>query len=100
MSERFWTKEAAKYAATVGRTMRPRKGVMAVEGRADVLCLFAPYLDQVRIKQQLEDAGIGILGVGTSMFLPGESVFVMIVKSSDGAQLSAILDASTGKKKE
>jgi len=93
MSERFWTKEAIKYSETVIQTMRPQRGVMAVEGRTDVLCLFAPYPELDQVKQRLEDAGIAILGTGSSEFMPGESVFAMIVHSTDDKKLSEILSA-------
>jgi hypothetical protein len=94
MSERFWTHEATKYSETIVRTMPPpHRGVTPVEGRSDALCLFAPYSELEQIKQRIADAGIGILGIGVAVYLPGESVFAMIVGSSDDKQLSAILDA-------
>jgi hypothetical protein len=93
MSGRFWTMEAIKYSETVIRTMRPQRGVMAVEGRTDVLCLFAPHPELDQVKQRLEDAGIGILGTGVSVFLPGESVFAMIVHSTDDKKVSEILSS-------
>jgi hypothetical protein len=92
MSERFWTQEAIKYSGLIVRTMpAPHRGVMAVAGREDVLCLYAPYPELDQVKQRLEDAGIGILGTGVSVFLPGESVFAMLVQSADEKKLSEFL---------
>ena len=83
---------AIKRSELIANTMpHPHRGVMKVDGHPDVLCVFAPYQELEEIKLAVENAGLEILGTGSSLRSPGESVFAMVVRSTDYTRLSAIL---------
>ena len=88
-----WTQIAIQYSATIAAKAPPQRGLMPVEGHADVLCLFGPYHDLQKIKQRVGDARFEILATGSSVVSPGESVFAMLVRSVDKERLSAVLNA-------
>lgn len=95
MPGKSWMQIAIKRSELIARTMpHSQRGVTPVEGHADALCLFAAYQELAPIKQAVEDAGLEILGTGSSLVSPGESVFAMIVRSTDSERLSAQLQAS------
>ena len=84
MPGKSWMQIAIKRSEWIARTNpQPHRGVMVVEGHPDVLCLFAPYQELEQIKLAVENTGLEILGTGSSLRSPGESVFAMVVRTKD-----------------